>query len=1030
MQVRAGAGARGGDGGADDTGHPDWDFDYFIADEQRTAAPPWDQSTHDAFVFDYMVRFGVHQASSGERRRVTADALEADCVRAGKQCTGCLSYHCVRENALKTVTVTLVSVFTALNVEVPVFYCNNCKAYTHVSPLAIGYFPGTFDHAVKLHRARSGSPVIWFDIELLRLLASLQARINSFDVPPPVRRCHRHCSASPHARHGLPRTDTAYRLPRILSDTQDHSPQLATKAFCEAFVETATVGASTRVAAKAASTPVAGHPELRDGTVMAEGGPSLSVSTLRERLGEMMPAYRHFALTLAKRSTLGVDHPLERGLLGACAACHTAGEPICDASGTPMLDESGDVKRVPLHSIQADGCMTGIRFAKSAPRRDAAGSAPPFVERVLPIEEAEGAAFRPGDTNIPGRGMRALCDTIDRHSGRQRAQAEGDAHQAPSSARSCSDFVAANAPADGGSSRALFDTFGFFGMFCRHRVLLLGCHMFSGERRAYLIGLLWVFLTIHKVVITNIEYDIGACQWMPGLLLFLTIAGNVNDVLPEEAMALLRACLSDSQSPLMAFHFYCHRVLCQLKNDAWLMPGTAVQHGEGTEMKWSLFNRLTARVKGMGKAARYGEIDYWWGAENMRQDVREQFAQASPLPCRAPTTIPESARGGALFLVRGDGLRPSMMMVPASPYLLYLRANAAVSLCPLVSHLSQGSLPNLLIGWYGDVLDRKDLYIAQLAAARSIIQDKGLDESVCLEAASQARAELLSGFHSHGASDLSDTSRYALALVKHVIASSKGGRGGVLGIPAGLIHRDATGRIPAPGAGLIIVPVTASGERRRKSELASLKAKLGVATPWHIQGEPFLTSFAAVRTVMVAQLQSELFEQLSLLHLLGYGGKSLGPDARRAQKKNVIHQETIASKLLGRLRLWMRGGFLGLASAVPEGALAGEEWQGHWTDDQILKEKMTPWAAGGVSAIIDTPAELGCVVLLLCCVPVVSFLAGWPCQPQRPQRCSRLSPRHCSITDCDRPHTATPLTGARCLYCSTSSHGWRRKSRC
>ena len=53
-----------------------------------------------------------------------------------------------------------------------------------------------------------------------------------------------------------------------------------------------------------------------------------------------------------------------------------------------------------------------------------------------------------------------------------------------------------------------------------------------------------------------------------------------------------------------------------------LMRGTAIQHGERTEMKWSLFNKLSARLKGMGKAARYAAIDYWWNGENLRQDVR------------------------------------------------------------------------------------------------------------------------------------------------------------------------------------------------------------------------------------------------------------------------------------------------------------------------------------------------------------------------------------------------------------------------
>jgi hypothetical protein len=75
-----------------------------------------------------------------------------------------------------------------------------------------------------------------------------------------------------------------------------------------------------------------------------------------------------------------------------------------------------------------------------------------------------------------------------------------------------------------------------------------------------------------------------------------------------------------------------------------LMRGTAIQHGERTEMKWSIFNKLSARLKGMGKAARYAAIDYWWNGENLRQDVRSLlprclFHGRNTLPAHARSCV-------------------------------------------------------------------------------------------------------------------------------------------------------------------------------------------------------------------------------------------------------------------------------------------------------------------------------------------------------------------------------------------------------
>jgi hypothetical protein len=127
----------------------------------------------------------------------------------------------------------------------------------------------------------------------------------------------------------------------------------------------------------------------------------------------------------------------------------------------------------------------------------------------------------------------------------------------------CNQFTAADAPVSTG--QPVLDIKGFFGMFCRHGVLLLGCHMFSGERQAYLISLIWIFLSVHAVTVTNLEYDIGPCQWLPAFVTFRQLAGDEH--ISEAAKELFRSCLADLQSPLMKFHFYCHVARCQAKFD-------------------------------------------------------------------------------------------------------------------------------------------------------------------------------------------------------------------------------------------------------------------------------------------------------------------------------------------------------------------------------------------------------------------------------------------------------------------------------
>lgn len=91
--------------------------DYFVPDPISPGPKAaWDQERHDTFVDDYLCGFAHSQSGPAHRLRAMADSIEAACASSGACCSRCRSTSCIRNGAVKSVTVTLVSVFTAVNV--------------------------------------------------------------------------------------------------------------------------------------------------------------------------------------------------------------------------------------------------------------------------------------------------------------------------------------------------------------------------------------------------------------------------------------------------------------------------------------------------------------------------------------------------------------------------------------------------------------------------------------------------------------------------------------------------------------------------------------------------------------------------------------------------------------------------------------------------------------------------------------------------------------------------------------------------
>lgn len=266
----------------------------------------------------------------------------------------------------------------------------------------------------------------------------------------------------------------------------------------------------------------------------------------------------------------------------------------------------------------------------------------------------------------------------------------------------------------------------------------------------------------------------------------------------------------------------------------------------------------------------------------------------------------------------------------------------------------QVALAALLVGWYADTLRRKERWEEQLVPVRAAIKEAKFEEEVCLAAAAKARAELLSGA-ARPTPAMSHDAVYALAMVKAAIATTKG-NGNVSGMPSVLFLRHYSGRMPAHNTGRIVVPTSTAGERRRKAELSAVKAALGVKEPWSITSAQFQKGFQKVRAAILPELHACLVESLRLLQIVErHQARAPGPDAFKAQAKNVTAQTNIALFFLGRLKLWMKGGFFGLSDCTPSGG-----WAGSWSEDSIINKKMMPWV-GESASLTDGPAELGCV---------------------------------------------------------------------
>jgi hypothetical protein len=114
---------------------------------------------------------------------------------------------------------------------------------------------------------------------------------------------------------------------------------------------------------------------------------------------------------------------------------------------------------------------------------------------------------------------------------------------------------------------------GFCALFCRHRRLLIGSIMHSGETCAYGISLLTGLMQSTRRIISYCWYDIGPCRFKPYL--------NRN-WLPHipAAFSDVGAWLRNIKFPLPPFHKWCHVASCQVVNALDFCEGAGTAVGE------------------------------------------------------------------------------------------------------------------------------------------------------------------------------------------------------------------------------------------------------------------------------------------------------------------------------------------------------------------------------------------------------------------------------------------------------------------
>ena len=254
---------------------------------------------------------------------------------------------------------------------------------------------------------------------------------------------------------------------------------------------------------------------------------------LRKCLGDAIREVGYLSTALSDWTSLGAkEYP--SGLFSNCGGCWR--------SGKPCTLEGGKVEASrPLHSAFVDGNFKTPHLRAQCKKNDVTVDKRKPPNRSKFIANTDVMAFMEASQN----------------------QVSSD----PS--KTCSDF---EADVELGRVSKVYDITGIMGLFCRHGYCGVALNMFTGERYAYALQMLFKICIEQHIVVLFLWYDIN-CRFKSRWPKWLRKLEDMKQHRIEPAVWNMKF-------PLPPFHKYAHSARCQQENSASKFEGVGRPPGE------------------------------------------------------------------------------------------------------------------------------------------------------------------------------------------------------------------------------------------------------------------------------------------------------------------------------------------------------------------------------------------------------------------------------------------------------------------
>jgi hypothetical protein len=174
-----------------------------------------------------------------------------------------------------------------------------------------------------------------------------------------------------------------------------------------------------------------------------------------------------------------------------------------------------------------------------------------------------------------------------------------DQNQVPlDPSKTCSDF---EADVELGRVSKVYDITGIMGLFCRHGYCGVALNMFTGERYAYALLMLFTVCIEQHIVVLFLWYDIN-CRFKSRWPKWLRKLEDMKEHCIEPAVW-------NMSFPLPPFHKYAHSARCQQENSASNIEGVGRPPGGNRFFQYPIFLKYIKRPLFLGFNANICLVD-------------------------------------------------------------------------------------------------------------------------------------------------------------------------------------------------------------------------------------------------------------------------------------------------------------------------------------------------------------------------------------------------------------------------------------